>query len=362
LVILVSCLAIASSLKCEVKKDVQDLIYEQYASNTKSLFKVWHYLNNKAYDYNTLEGLNRYKNFKVNLKAINEHNASGSSYTMRLNHLSDLTVEEFYAFYNLKTITPEQMKAKFRQLRAVSLDDFNEDEEEIKKPVVADTFTPIDHTAAMRPVRNQGNCGSCWAFSVNAVLEGCYTKFKGFPLNDWFSTQQLVDCDTSNGGCNGGWFTGAMTYFQNNFIAYEADYLYKQARLATGCNKLAKKTAIKITGFNYFYQGQGQTASMSSMLAKGPVSIAVDANAKWMSYAGGIYDGACSSAVNHAVTLVGYGKTDAGECNAAAEYFIVRNSWGATWGEKGHIRVKKNDLNSFSCNVEKYAFQPKAFN
>jgi KDEL-tailed cysteine endopeptidase len=360
LIILATCLSATITLKCDATKSIADQVYDQYSSNTKTLFKVWHFVQQKSYDYNTIEGINKYRTFKANLKTINEHNASNSSYKKGLNHLSDMTGEEVRTFYNIKAITPTEMRANLRSLKAISLDDYNEDEREIRVPSVRATkHDLVDHSANMLPVRNQQNCGSCWAFTTQAVLEGCYQKWN-VPLKEWFSTQQSVDCDANNGGCNGGWFSNAILYFQDSALTYESSYAYTATKGQCRYNANSN-TKIRVVGLASYQRGYSNLADFDVLLKKGPVAVAVDANDNWYSYKSGIFNGQCSSGVNHAVTLIGYGKTDADECNEGGEYFVIRNSWGSGWGEKGMMRIKNDENNSFSCNVEKYAYQPTAF-
>ena len=107
--------------------------------------------------------------------------------------------------------------------------------------------------------------------------------------------------------------------------------------------------------------GNTKAEVFEQLLAKGPVAVAVDANKDWFSYKAGFFDSPCASVINHAVVLVGFGKTKEDECNNGGEFFTIRNSWSADWGEKGHIRIKYNENNNFSCNVSKHGFQNNGF-
>ena len=327
-------------------------MFEQ-RNNVKELFKVWHLIFEKEYNYNTLEGIQKYVTFKKNLKEIQEHNSKNTSYKQGLNHLSDMTYEEVVNYYNLKPMNPKEMKGFLRSL--ISLDDFNEEDEELV-PVQSisqvGARANVDLRSIMRPVRNQGSCGSCWAFATMSAIEGVYNKKNSSKkLSDWLSTQQLVDCDTTNNGCNGGWFS-AMKYFTTNFADFEAQYKYT-AKKGTKCNYISTNTSgIKTTGTGYLAVNNAN--ALYGLLAGGPIAIAVDANSAFMKYSKGVFDGTCSATVNHAVTLVGYGTA------SGVGYWIVRNSWGTGWGcESGHIWIKENNANNASCNVEKYGYQPK---
>ncbi len=358
---LIACLSIYSCLKCEEELDVQEQIFAKYASNTKSLFKVWHFIYNKEYDYNTEEGIRRYRIFKKNVMEVKRHNVSKSSYKMGLNNLSDMTDEEITEYYNIKPITDKDMIRNLRSLKGVSLDDFNEDEQEIRRRPSSNIghseHKPIDHRENMRPVRSQKRCGSCWAFTTQAVLEGVLAMQEGAALDDWISTQQSVDCDPYNGGCNGGWFRGALTYFKENNLIWEKEYPYEAIKRSCKYDD-KKKSQWKLEGFLTYIHKRSPAGGFDEQLQRGPVAVAVAASCRWYRYKKGIFDGTCSSQVNHAVTLVGYGKTEKTECTEGAAYWIIRNSWGLGWGEQGHMRVKHDDENSFSCNIEKYAYQP----
>ena len=333
------------------RQETADKILEMFEqrNNVKELFKVWHLIYEKEYNYNTLEGIQKYVTFKKNLKEIQEHNSKNTSYKQGLNHLSDMTYEEVEKFYNLTPMNPSEMRGFLRNL--ISLDDFNEEDEELA-PVqsiseIVDRSN-VDLRSIMRPVRNQGSCGSCWAFGTMAAIEGVYNKKNSSKLSDWLSTQQLVDCDTSNKGCNGGWFSGAMNFFKAHPAIYESQYKYT-AKKGTCSESSKTKTSIKTTGYSY----ASNANSLYNLLSNGPVAIAVDANSTFMKYKSGIYSSKCSTSVNHAVVLVGYGTSN------KVGYWLIRNSWGTGWGEKGHINIKEDKANTGSCNVERYGYQPK---
>jgi len=328
----------------------------------KDLFKVWHLIYNKDYNYNTHEGVQKYKTFKNNLSKIKEHNAKGEEeYTMGLHHLSDLTYEEFSQYYKLKPMKPKQLK-RFLASKFINFDDYEDEEttQVVKQDNTADLtdvlFDPIDwnEQGKMQKVRDQGQCGSCWAFTVMATIEGQIT-ISGTTLNGWLSTQQLVDCDSSNNGCDGGWFDGAMEYFRNVGPNYESDYAY-EANQSTCRNDSSKALSYRVNPLTSF-KTASKAAVLITLLKLGPVSVAVDANDKFMNYSGSVFSGACSADVNHAVTLVGYGQTT-NKKGKTIGYWIIRNSWSEEWGIKGHILILQKAKNNGSCNVEKYGYQP----
>lgn len=188
------------------------------------------------------------------------------------------------------------------------------------------------------PVKNQGGCGSCWAFSATESIESNVMQNTGkLPI---LSPQNMVSCTPNpdhcggTGGCDGATEELGFTYVISKGIASEADYPYT-AR--TGTCKEGKKTAT-ITGFVKTIENN-YTDLMVAIALVGPVSVSVAADV-WGSYSSGVFQG-CPKAprnviINHGVQLVGYG-TD----SARGDYWLIRNSWGGGWGEKGYIRMAK---------------------
>jgi len=182
----------------------------------------------------------------------------------------------------------------------------------------------------VNPVKNQGSCGSCWAFSTVGALEGAHFKGTGQLLT--FAEQVLVDCDKSvNSGCNGGMPGEAMQYVTKNGIALEADYPYT-AR-GGSCHSFKRADAISSWRYIDSVRSGGEKKLLSAVQTEGPVSILVNANKAWHSYSGGILSGPAGSGINHAVLAVGYGQEN------GKKYWIIRNSWGTRWGESGYMRM-----------------------
>jgi len=193
-------------------------------------------------------------------------------------------------------------------------------------------------------VKNQGSCGDCWAFAATAALEGAYAKRKGV-LNA-LSEQNVLDCTTAGYGCGGGWYTYAWdTVKAKGGQDSMSSYPYTGVK-GTTCTFSTTNVKAKISTYGYV-SGAGETPLMTHLQNNGPVAVAVNVQSEFGSYRSGVFVNklACDpSAVNHAVTVVGYG-TDITYGN----YWIVKNSWGATWGESGYIRVKRG-LNV--CGIE----------
>jgi cathepsin F len=201
-------------------------------------------------------------------------------------------------------------------------------------------------------VKDQGSCGSCWAFSTVANLEGLYAAKKG--VIKTFSEQMLVDCDTSDSGCNGGLMEYAFTWLKNNGgIMYDSDYSYT-GRKST-CRKDASKYAdFKVTGYKKLGSSYSTWSAVDEgevrdfLYQTGPLAIALNAD-PLQTYSSGILDltsARCpSSGINHAVTLVGYGTS------GSTDYWIVKNSWGKSWGESGYFRIRRGNG---TCGVNCY--------
>jgi C1A family cysteine protease len=199
------------------------------------------------------------------------------------------------------------------------------------------------------PVKNQGGCGSCWSFGTIATVESALAiKAGGGPV-PVLSEQSLVSCDTSNSGCNGGWYTGAYNWLTANGLYDQAAYPYEARATACKASTVAKSTKT-IKGHTSAY---GSDAKILSQLKKGPAAIAIDAN-NLQFFGNGIMRAAnCTDRVNHAVVLVGIGKDAATSTN----FWIIRNSWGSTWGDKGYYRQEATGANV--CGIHIGAYVPK---
>ncbi|KAL3882291.1 hypothetical protein ACJMK2_028653 [Sinanodonta woodiana] len=296
---------------------------------------------NKLYK-STEEDAYRQSVFAENMKKIEIHNQKykqgETSYWLGMNHFADLTAEEFKALNNgcLK--------------RRVNLTD-----------TTCSTFLPphnmvLPNTVDWRekgyvtPVKNQLQCGSCWAFSTTGSLEGQYFSKTGTLVS--FSEQQLVDCSTAfgNNGCEGGLMDRAFEYVKQFGIETEEDYPYTATEGT--CNYDASKVVTKDTGCVDIESGS-ESALQQTVATIGPISVAIDASqVSFQYYSGGVYnDHECSSTkLDHGVLVVGYG-TDGGQ-----DYWLVKNSWGDGWGENGYIRMARNNGNM--CGIATLASYP----
>ncbi|EFX87410.1 hypothetical protein DAPPUDRAFT_312319 [Daphnia pulex] len=267
-------------------------------------------------------------------KQLKLHNSQGHSYQLEHNKFSDLSHEELTRYLGLNaSLAPS---ARFLQ-------SFNVQFENRALP----TSLYYHNDTCMPPVKDQGGCGSCWAFAAVAPLEfaQCKNKTKSVVL---LSEQQLVDCVQIAGSCTGGWYTDAWDYLiaakgsaKQSFYPYTG--VQGTCKYCPGC---ACMIGAKV--FTYGYVPSNNATAMQIALQKyGPLAVAIAAVNPFFSYSSGVYtDTTCDKAdLNHGVVVVGWGIL------SRVKYWIVRNSWGPGWGLKGYILIQRG-VNK--CKMELY--------
>jgi len=279
----------------------------------------------------------RFNIFKANLKEIKAHNNAGHSYKKGINQFSDLTKAEF----------------KSQALGYIPLASPKSTEPAVKRSP-RDLPESVDwrEKGAITAVKNQGQCGSCWAFATTEMIES-YAAISTGTLPT-LSTQQVTSCTPNTmhcggvGGCRGSIPQLAYSYIQLFGHSTEEDYPYVSGSTTNteDCMYDVSNTSpqIGIRGYNTYYNDPW--ATMEHLANDGPVAVSVDAG-PWHSYSSGVFDG-CSYdqniGLNHVVQMVGYG-TDPTE----GDYWLVRNSWGTSWGEDGYIRLKREQ--QLECGI-----------
>jgi cathepsin F len=268
----------------------------------------------------------RYHTFKANLDRIEELNNRSTSARFGINKFADLSPQEFKQKYLMKNpiTTPR-----------------NIDVNNVLKPKNIEAPNVFDwrDNGAVTPVKDQGQCGSCWAFSVTENVESMWILSKKSDNKTLrLSEQQVVDCDTSDGGCDGGDTPTAYEYIIGaGGLESESDYPYNA--FDGHCKFDTKKITTKISQWKYATTAKDENTLIQNLVSWGPASICVDAE-YWQYYSGGVltaWECAWINQLDHCVQLVGYNK------NAKAPYWIVRNSWSTEWGVDGYIYLSMNE-------------------
>jgi C1A family cysteine protease len=274
--------------------------------------------------YTTLDELEeRFSIFKTNLKAIIEHNLiPNQNFTMGINQFTDLTPEEFKTIY----------ASGYKPLQSYGCVSYSNHGSNLPPS--------LDWTSkgVVNPVRDQGQCGSCWAFATTANAESVWAISTGELLD--LSEQFLVDCATGIGyfnmGCNGGQPDSALKYMINNGQCSESAYPYT-AKQGT-CHSCSQPTDVEFSSC-YDVKPNDQVALKTAVL-KNPVVVAIEADTKYFqSYSSGILTDSikCGTNLDHAVEIVGYGTQN------GINYWKVRNSWSSSWGEDGYVLIQRSD-------------------
>ena len=277
-------------------------------------FQQWSLENGRVYE--PTERDYRETVYYANVAKIDAHNEGNFSWTMDVNQFADLTADEFKSSVSSKFNRSEH-KNTTTSLRGLYR---------------VDIPSSVNWTAkgAVTPVKNQEQCGSCWAFSTTGSVEGAWFLANGALPS--LSEQQLVDCSTAEGnqGCNGGLMDYGFEYIvKNKGITTETAYPYT----ATGpnaCVAAGKPVAATLKGYKDV-PVNSETA-LETAIAQTPVSVAVEADQSvFQFYSGGVMDSACGTQLDHGVLAVGYGTL------GGKDYYLVKNSWGASWGANGYI-------------------------
>lgn len=309
----------------------------------KAVYRWWLAKHGKTYN-GLEENDKRFGIFKDNLMFIDEHNSENRTYKVGLNRFADLTNKEYRSMY-LGTRTD----AKRRLLKSRNPSQryaFRAGNEKLPESV------DWRKTGAVTPIKDQGSCGSCWAFSTVAAVEGINQIVTGELKS--LSEQELIDCDrTYNLGCNGGLMDYAFDFIvTNGGIDTEDDYPYEGL---DGICDPSRKNAKVVSIDGYEDVPPYNERALQKAVAHQPVSVVIEASGRALQlYVSGIFTGACGAALDHGVVVVGYGSEN------GKDYWTVRNSWGNTWGEEGYLRLERSVIGSYTgkCGIAMEASYP----
>ncbi|CAL5014244.1 unnamed protein product [Urochloa decumbens] len=310
-------------------------------AQARAAYELWLARHGKARNALGGDHEHRFRAFWDNLRFVDAHNARAGAkgFRLGLNRFADLTNDEFRAAYLGAGTGGRGHNATSERYRHDGVEALPE-------------FVDWRQKGAVAPIKNQGQCGSCWAFSAVGAVEGINQIVTGELVT--LSEQELVDCSKNgqNSGCNGGMMDDAFAFIAGNGgIDTDEDYPYT-AR--DGRCDLAKKArrVVSIDGFEDVPRNDEK--SLQKAVAHQPVTVAIEAGGReFQLYESGVFTGRCGTALDHGVVAVGYGTED------GQDYWLVRNSWGADWGEAGYIRMARNvSARTGKCGVAMEASYP----
>ena len=288
----------------------------------------------KAYKNNE-EYIKKKEIFLQNLENIQNFNSNPhKTMTLAINHLGDLHPDEFRKMY-LNSIDPTKSSVH-------NLDDRPPSPQKASLPKTVDWRSK----GKVTPVKDQGQCGSCWTFAAAGAIEGAVAIATNKLIS--LSSQQLNDCVNSaagyfSRGCNGGYKEEAFDYVKRNGgIASNSKYPY--LAIDQPCNKhKAKEVIAKISGF-VTVSANNPEALMAAVSVQ-PVGVDIEADQNiWQFYSSGIITEGCGSSLDHSVIVVGYNNA------ASTPYWILKNQWAVTWGLGGYAKVKITEGNGV-CGI-----------
>jgi len=265
----------------------------------------------------------RYYNFQASLERVNLKNKHSKGVTYGITKFSDLSTEEFQNIILMKN--PIIPTSKPRPTSQVIQPKINSKD--------LPTFFDWRDKGAVTPVKDQGQCGSCWAFSATENIESMWILAGKSNNNISLSPQQIVDCDYWVFGCDGGQTTSAFNYVIGA-PGLESDQSYPYTAQGGSCRFDKSKVVSTISTWNYANSWYEEAPLQTNLVSWGPLSVCVDAS-NWQDYQSGVMtweDCAYINKLDHCVQLVGYNTQ-----NSTNPYWIVRNSWGTDWGISGYI-------------------------
>lgn len=310
-------------------------------------FKLWHYALKRPYDLNSELALAKYRTFKANLRIIQVHNSKQSNYQLGVGPFTDLTWDEFKEAYLTTNLVPHENQVAGKPNNKL-IDSNLADEEEIEfrpEPTQGNVITSSDWRTLHPKAKNQGGCGSCWAFATVASFEGqlilknqIYTEV---------SEQELVDCTANQPGCKGGYYNYAYDYVKQYGLARGDVYKYvaNSMQFHQKCYAYPKfirtfDTLYSCSTYQFFSVYRCTLDTLYGYLRAGPAATLIQVNDGLQHYRQGQWYPTHCKEINHAVELV-YFSVDKYTLVGSS---YIRNSWGDWWGQNGigEIAVTKN--------------------
>ncbi len=287
--------------------------------------------------HNVQEIETRFNNFRTNVREMVAHNANETNtFTMDINQFSDLTASEFQKYFVSGGFVKRKQMLRTKVGLGSSCSAFSGSGATL--PASVDWRT----MGAVTDVKDQGQCGSCWSFSASGAMEGAWFVSTGNLVS--ISEQELVDCAGiryGSSGCNGGQMDGAFKFAIDNGICTESSYPYTSGSTQSGgaCNKCTPVVKIE----ECFDVKSNDQLALKEAVSKQPVAIAIEADTRYFqSYASGVLTAAtCGTSLDHGVLIVGYGTETNGQM-----YWLVKNSWGTTWGDQGYVKIARTESKS----------------
>ena len=303
---------------------VHSVISSPLSLNSTSMTQ-YNEFNNK---YNHEFSYDKFEHFKTNTKYIEEFNQQNHSYKLEINQFADMNN------FNFNVTVPASKNNYY----------------EFEDKIIPESVDWREKNAVTN-VKDQGNCGGCWAFSTTGSVEGVVAIKTGNLFN--ISEQQLIDCSDQEGnhGCGGGIMDYGFQYIiDNNGICSEEDYPYQATDgICQDCEPI-----IQIKRYGDIFPKNEKILKRG--VAQQPVSIAIQANlSSFRFYSKGVYsDTNCGTQLDHGVLLVGYGTDE----NSGLDYWLMKNSWGSSWGENGYMRMLRNTSGGMGPGICGITMQP----
>lgn len=311
-------LCFAQVLSSEFELNLENIDYWKSFTGFQKRF-------NKFYD-SEKELTERFEIYKENMISIIKHNLDKTeNYTLAVNKFTDLTPAEFKKYVVGSGIIQQNLRSS----SPCSLYSYNN----LKVPDAVDWRSE----GAVTPVKDQGQCGSCWSFSATGAMEGAWSIARGELVS--LSEEQLVECSKKYGnlGCKGGLMDNAFQYAMDNGMCQESDYPYTSSTGSAGLCKSSCEPDVTINACSDV--PPNNQLALKEAVSLGPVSIAIEADQRiFQSYSSGVITSeTCGTNLDHGVLIVGYGTEN------GVKYWLVKNSWSDSWGDEGYVKIERSD-------------------